>query len=230
MISPARHAQVAALAALVASAGDLLLLYVANSQRHELGLPRAGPAWLWPGGALGVVAIPFYALGYRSASRLVAAVSVRAARALFVAGAAGALIGAVIHGLTAAHISGELDAAAPGRDPLTSLVDWGPVLFTLWGLAALLVLVASALFAWFVGRGTTAAPRRAALANPALLTIALAAVGLPFVLLRSFLTPAAPNIAHLIFFLVCSRLPRSGDSRGGGSSAAAVSRTAQDSR
>jgi hypothetical protein len=93
-------------------------------------------------------------------------------------------------------------------------VSSGPLLPTLWALAALLVLVASALFLWFVGRGTTVAPRRAAFANPALATIALAAAGLPSVLLRSFLVPAAPNIAHLIFFVVCSRVLRSSSARG----------------
>jgi len=204
--SPARHAQLAAFAALVASAGDLLLLYVANAQRDELGLPQAGRSWLWLGGTMGVVAIPFYVLGYRSVSRLVTAASARAAQVLFVAGAAGALLGSVIHGLTAVHIATQLDAATAGRDPLESLVSWGPFLLTLWALAGVLVVVASALFVWFVGRGTTMAPRLAALANPALATIVLAAVGLPSVLLRSFLTPAAPNIAHLIFFAVCSRV------------------------
>jgi hypothetical protein len=71
VISPARQAELAAGAALVASAGDLLLLYVANAQRAEAGLPEAGEAPLWIGGALGVVAIPFYALGYLAASRVV---------------------------------------------------------------------------------------------------------------------------------------------------------------
>ena len=123
MLSPSRHAHVAAFAALVASAGDLLLLYVANAQRDELGLPQAGRAWLWLGGTIGVVASPFYALGYRSASRLMAAVSLRAAQAVFVAGTAGALLGSVIHGVTAVHISAELDARAPGRDPLESLLS-----------------------------------------------------------------------------------------------------------
>jgi hypothetical protein len=207
-MSLARDAQLAAFAALAASAGDLLLLYVANAQRDDLGLPQAGRAWLWLGGTMGVVAIPFYALGYRSASHLVAAVSVRGAQAVFVAGAAGALLGSVIHGLTAAHISTQLDAAAPGRDPLESLVGGDPLLLTLWGLAALLVVVASALFGWFVARGGTVAPRRAALANPAFATIALAAAGLPSILLRAFLIPAAPNIAHLIFFAVCARVLR----------------------
>jgi hypothetical protein len=206
--SPARDIRVAALAALVASLGDLLLLYVANSQRPELGLPQVGRAWLWLGASLGVVALPIYAIGYRCASRLVAAASERAARTLFVSGTAGALIGAAIHGLTAAYIDRDLDAAAAGRDPLTSMLDWGPALLSLWALAGLLVLAASALFAWFVGGGRTRAPRCAALANPALLTIALSTAGLPFVLLRAFLTPAAPNLAHLIFFVVCARISR----------------------
>jgi hypothetical protein len=208
-MSPDRCASIAALAALIASVGDVLLLYVANARREELGLPAAGPGWLWLGGVLGVVAIPIYALGYRAAASLVAPASARAAQTLFITGAAGAVVGCVIHGLTAAHISAELASQSPARDPLVSLVGAGPLLPTLWALAALLVVVASAVFFWFVGRGTTVAPRAVALANPALTTIALAAVGLPFLFLRSFLTPAAPNLAHVIFFLVCWRVLRS---------------------
>ena len=203
-----RHARIAALAALVATVGDLILLYVANASREELGLPRAGASWLWLGGALGVAAIPFCALGYWSASRVVDGASVRGARALFVSGAAGAVLGSIIHGLTAVEIAAHLDAGDPGSDPLASLAAGGPALPVLWALASLLVLVASVLFAWFVGRGSTAAPRCAAVANPALVTLVLAASGLPFLFLRSFLTPAAPNLAHLVFFAVCSRIAR----------------------
>ena len=210
MTSSARQAKLASLAAVAASLGDFLLLYVANARRPELALPPIGRAWLWLGGALGVLAIPVYALGYRSASRLVGAASVRGARALFAAGAAGALLGAVIHGLTAAQILGELDAAAPARAPVAALLGSGPLLLGLWGLADLLVLFASTLFSWFVGRGRTALPRAAALANPALLSVALAAAALPSVLLQSFLAPAAPNLAHLIFFAVCFHLLRAG--------------------
>lgn len=208
MISPARQARVAAVAAVIASASDLLLLYVANAQRSEFGLPEAGRAWLWLGGAIGAVAIPFYALGYRAAAGLVAAASVRAARWLFLAGAAGAALGSVIHGLTAAQTRTQLAASTPAGDPLASLVSGGPLLLTLWSLAALLVGAASALFFWFVSRGGTVAPRAASLSNPGLLTVVLAAAGLPHLLLRSFLTPAAPNIAHLLFFGVCYRILR----------------------
>ena len=146
---------------------------------------------------------------------LVPALNRHTAKAVFVAGAAVALLGSVIHGLTAAYIGADLDAGAPAGDPLESLLSWGPLLPSLWGLATLLLVAASALFLWFVGRGLTAAPRSAALANPALVTLALAAAGLSSVFLRSFLTPAAPNIAHFIFFLVCSRVVRPRDSRSG---------------
>lgn len=199
-------------AALVASAGDLLLLSAANAPRDELGLPGPARIGLWLGGALGVVAIPLYALGYRAASRVVATASVRAAQGVRVAGSGGALLGAAIHGLTAAHIAGR-DAGAPGRDPLVSLLDSAP-LVALWSVASLLVLLASALFAWLTARGVTAAPRAAALANPAGITLAVAAAGLPFTLLRAFLTPAAPNLAHVVFFAVCARVLAAGSGSG----------------
>jgi len=57
-MSPARTLQLATIAALLASLGDLLLLYFANAQRPELGLPAIGSAWLGVGGVLGAVAIP----------------------------------------------------------------------------------------------------------------------------------------------------------------------------
>jgi hypothetical protein len=216
LISLVRHARVAAFAALLASAGDLILLYVANAQREELGLPQVGRAWLWLGGALGVLFIPLYALGYRAASRLVAPVSSSAAQVLFASGAIAAILGSLIHGLTTAYIGADLEAAVPGRDPLASVVSWGAPLLALWGLAALLVLVASGVFLWCVSRGATRAPRSAALANPALVTVVLSAVGLPSVLLRSFLTPAAPNLAHLVFFSVCAWSLYSGRGSPGG--------------
>jgi hypothetical protein len=192
-----------------------MLLYVANAQREELGLPPAGPAWLWLGGALGVLFIPLYALGYRAASRLVAPASSSAAQILFASGALAAVLGSLIHGLTAAYIRADLEAAVSGPDPLESVASWGALLPALWGLAALSVLIASALFAWFASRGAARAPRSAALANPALVTVALSAVGLPFLFLRSFLTPAAPNLAHLVFFSVCMWSLRSGRSSPG---------------
>ena len=42
------------------------------------------------------------------------------------------------------------------------------------------------------------------LANPALVTLGFALLGMPVVWLRAFLVPAAPNLAHLVFFAVCA--------------------------
>ena len=184
----------------MASVGDLLLLYVGNTQRPELGLPQVGVAWLWVGAVLGVLAIPYYVLGYRAASHLVAPSSAAGARALFVGGAVAAAVGAVIHGVTALLIGAQLH---PGQAPLGGLVDMR-LLAVLWGVAGIGALVASVLFAWFVGRRETMLHPAIALANPALVTLGFALLGMPVVWLRAFLVPAAPNLAHLVFFAVCA--------------------------
>ena len=78
------------------------------------------------------------------------------------------------------------------------------LLAVLWGVAGIGALVASVLFAWFVGRGETMLHPAIALANPALVTLGFALLGMPVVWLRAFLVPAAPNLAHLVFFAVCA--------------------------
>jgi hypothetical protein len=200
----------AALAAFTATLGDLLMLYVSNSRRPELSLPALPAASLWVGAALGVLAIPFYALGYHSASRMVGAVSRAAARAVFSLGGIGALLGAVIHGLTALQIHADFEAGIAAQDPLSSVASWGPTILVLWALAAVSVLLASVLFGWFVTRGGGSAPRLVGLANPALVTAALVGVGMLTPLLRSFLIPSAPNVAHVVFFGACVWAHRAG--------------------
>lgn len=202
---PRRLARLAAVAAALASVGDLLLLAVANAQRPELGLPSLPAALLWPGAILGVACIPFYALGWRAASRLLARDEGRVARIVALAGAASALVGSAIHGLTAVEIRRSLALPAPHRSPLEAAADPGSPLLALWLAAAGLVLVASLAFAWAARRAPEAPTRRLAAMNPALLTVTLALLALPTEGLRSFLAPAAPNLAHLLFFWACSR-------------------------
>lgn len=193
-------ARLAALAAVAATAGDLLLLWAANAGRPELGMlapPRAG---VWLGGALGVLGIPLYALGYAAAAdRLTRPAAARVVRAT---GAGAALLGAVIHGLTAHLVAADLDASAPPPDPIAAVMASGSTLPLLWAFSALLVAWASLVLARDVARGASSLPRWIAWANPALLTIILALGGLPTPALRAFLTPAAPNLAHLGFFAV----------------------------
>ncbi len=196
-------ALIAALGAFTATLGDLLMLYVSNSRRPELLLPAAPAACLWVGAALGVVGIPFYALGYHAASRILGSVSRGAARAVFLLGSLGALVGVVIHAGTAFKIHSDLEAGTAVQDPISSVVSWGPMILVPWALAAAFVLFASILFGWFVLRGGGSAPRLVGLANPALVTAALVGVGMSTPLLRSFLAPAAPNVAHVVFFGAC---------------------------
>ncbi len=192
-----RLAAMGALAAVAASAGDLLMLWVGNARRPELGLAAPPDTILWLGAALGVLGIPLYAVGYRGAARLVADHS-RGARAVFAGGALLAGVGAVIHGLTAQLIAGALRSNVPGAPPLEAVAASGPLLVGLWVLAGLGLLVASVAFAGC---------RRDALAfaNPALVTVVLMLAALPAELTRSFLAPAAPNLAHVVFFLACAR-------------------------
>lgn len=204
MFSSHRSARLAGIAAVFATAGDFLLLYIGNSQRAELALPQISEGWLWLGGMLGVLAIPFYALGYRAVSEWIAPLSRRAAQALFVSGVIGSLLGASIHALTAAYIGASLHRGIVNEDPLNAVLQSGPLLASLWGLAAILVVFASLLFVWYIASGRTTAPRALALANPAFLTLALGIAGSPSIFLRAFLTPAAPNLAHVIFFVLCS--------------------------
>lgn len=204
MFSSYRSARLAGIAALFATIGDVLLLYIGNSQRAELGLPQIGEGWLWVGALLGVLAIPFYAIGYRAVSTWIAPLSRRAAQALSVSGLLGGLLGAVIHALTAVYIGTSLHRGVVNEDPLNAVLQSGPLLASLWGLAAILILFASLLFLLYVGAGRSAAPWGLALANPAILTLALSTAGFPSLFLRAFFTPAAPNLAHGIFFFLCS--------------------------
>ena len=198
---------IAAVAAVVASAGDLMMLYVANSTRAELGLAAALPLMLWVGGLLGVVAIPFYMLGYRGVAAFIEPHRAAHARVIAGAGGAGSVIGAVIHGCTAFFIGDRLASGAPAGDPLAAITE-SPALVVLWSVATALVVAASVAFALAVRRGVPPLRPRLAWWNPAAITVALSLVGSTTVLLRSFLLPAAPNLAHVAFFAVCARASR----------------------
>jgi hypothetical protein len=195
-VTPRRLAAIGALAAAAASAGDLLMLWVINARRPQLGIVAPPDAVLWLGAVLGVAGIPVYALGYQAAGRLVAD-HPRGARAVVAGGALVAGVGAAIHGVTAQMIASAVRANMDAP-PFEAVVASGQLVIGLWGVAALGLLVASAVFAWC---------RRdaLALANPALVTVGLMLAALPTELTRSFLAPAAPNLAHIVFFLACAR-------------------------
>jgi hypothetical protein len=192
--------RLALVAAVAASAGDLLMLYVANAQRPELGLPPPAEWVLRVGALLGVAGIPLYALGYRAVARRLAESAPRAARLVWIAGAGAAVAGAVIHGLTALLIHSEVQAGAPTRSPLEAVASWGAVPLVAWCVAGALALVASVAMLRVGVSRDSGLPRWWAWLNPAVATLAVAVPGLASDLGRSFLVPAAPNLGHAVFF------------------------------
>ena len=205
-----RAAGLAALvAALAATAGDVLLLYVANAARPELRLPPPPAGALVAGYYLGALAIPLYGLGYWQVARGLSPAGERAARTVFLAGLYGGALGGVVHGVTGLVIHADALAGTGGGDPLTVVARHGAYLLPLWALLAVLVLVGSIVYARAVLGGGTAFPRWMAGVNPVLVVTVLGAVSTLSPWLEAFLLPAAPNVAHVVFFAASSAVLRS---------------------
>lgn len=191
--------QLATVAALLATAGDLTMLLVANALRSGHDLRFASRELLAIGGALGVLALPFFALGYHAVADAMRPAAPRAARVVAICGLATGAVGALIHGLTAWSIHSALVAATPVDAPLEAVLQEGWLLLA-WGVGALLVLVASVALVRASAPPQRAVPPRLAWLNPAVVTVAVGLAALPWELGRSYLLPAAPNVAHVVFF------------------------------
>jgi hypothetical protein len=197
---------VACVAAVAASCGDLLMLYVGNSQRPELGLAPAPTVVLWIGAVLGVIGLPLYGTGYWAIARTFAQRRVRGAWLIAASGVGGAIVGAVIHGMTALEIDSALASASAARPPLEAVAGGDRALLYLWLTCGALLLVASLGFAACQVRAATGSARWLAVANPVVLTVLLVGLSMPSELSRSFVAPAAPNLAHVLFFLMLARI------------------------
>ena len=191
---------VACLAALVASAADLSLLWVAAATRPALGLPDPPPWALAAGTLAGVLAIPWYGLGYSALSQTIAGSRPYGATIVRGAGVCAAGFGSAIHGLTGAIQMAERSVHGLAIDPLAVMERWGRLLLPLWGLAAALAVVASWVWARAAWRREAGVPRWMAWTNPVLVTVALAAGATATPLTQALLLPAAPNLAHVVFF------------------------------
>ncbi|MCP5057902.1 MAG: hypothetical protein GY937_14450 [bacterium] len=184
---PRRLAIVAALAAVAASAGDLLLLTTADGP----------PAGLVVGHYLGVLAIPLYGLGYWAVAQLLAPGRAAAARAVLGTGLFAAAIGGTVHGVTAVIINAAANAQGDSAEALQAAAAF---LLPLWVLLGVAALSASGFYARAVASGATALPRWMALANPLALILLLAAIGGLAGPAQRVLVLAAPNLAHVAFF------------------------------
>jgi hypothetical protein len=187
-------------AAIVATAGDLLLLWVAAATLPALALATP-PWWALPAGLFaGVLAIPFYGFGYAALAAALPASDRWTTLLVRVAGFVGGALGSAIHGITGTALAAELDTPGAAIAPLALIGRWGTTLVPLWLIATALVVMASALWARSAWRGQARVPRWTAFANPALGTVAIAAAGAATPLLQAVLLPAAPNLAHAAFF------------------------------
>jgi len=196
---------VAAAAAVVASIGDLLMLWVANALRPGFGIPSPPTGALGLGVALGVAAIPLYALGYAAAAVRARPALGNVANGVMLAGGLGAVLGAYIHAATGWLIEEQM-RGAPAGSPLEGVMHAGASVTVPWAMATVLVVLASAALAYAAWHA--AVPRAWLVANPAVATVMLGAAGAATELGRAFVVPAAPNLAHIVFFVAALRSGR----------------------
>jgi len=193
----------AAVAAIIASAGDFLLLYVANAPKYGFGpTGEQTNQWLLVGHYCGVLAIPLYSLGYWHVSRGIAAAGQGISRSVFAIGVCTSAVGSAIHGLTSFGLHTSPLAQSESANPLATLTPpaLAPFVMPLWALVGLAMLAASAVYAFALLKRRTAYPRWAALLNPALLVAAGSGLALLSPLLTDFLFLWTPNLAHILFF------------------------------
>lgn len=182
------------LGAALASVGELGLLAAAEGDT-EVDLVRAG--------LLGVFAIPLYAFGYWQVSAVLSPAAPRLALWLLISGAWAGAVGAAIHGMTAAGI------AAGGVLPGASQLDPGalvPYLDSSWTAAAVAVAVASFCFGFTVAAEPTPYPRWTIILAPLGSALLIALLAFPFEIGHTRILPAAPHLAHGLFFTLSTAI------------------------
>jgi len=190
----------AGFAAIVASACDLMMLSVVIVPPAELLL---SPNLLLGVSALfGTISIPFYAMGYVAIARSLDPIHSRLRRTIESSGLVVGIVGGLIHAITALLIYREQSSG--GVWAVEDAVRSGPLLPTLWAIALVASVVATiaVILALFTGRGSF--PRVVAILNPIAVTVLIvgAVLGGGSEEMAEFVVPAAPNLAHIIFFLV----------------------------
>lgn len=181
---------VAIVAAVLATLSDLTLLRAS----HTSSAAVAG--LIMPATYLGALAILFYAMGYWQVACGLLPAAERPARRVFLLGAATAGVGAVIHGMTGAMLR---ERILHGGDLSPAMMI--AALLPLWVLGVACGGVANIIYALAILRGPTAYPRWMAAANMLVLPVAVSVLALPGgPEVRALVVPAAPNIAHVIFF------------------------------
>jgi hypothetical protein len=196
---------VALVAAVVASIGDFILLAAANAGNAAFDwIPTPSDRALLIGTYLGLLTIPCYAFGYRTAAHKLEDAYGRWFLRL---GLAAAVLGGTTHALTGLTIHLGRAKGLSGSDFAAVLAPAGTYLVPIWVMLAMAAIAASYFFAAGVLRGRSSLPRWTAPANPIVLILAISLLAAPFAFGRVFVVPAAPNLAHVLFFGILVVLP-----------------------
>lgn len=204
----------ATLASFSATVGDFLMLYVVNAGGEVFHLPPPGTAVLTVGYFLGVFTIPLYGVGFWAVARILATGTPFAGRVVLVSGVIMGVFGGIIHGVTGISIEAQVRAGGIMKEPIEAIFDYGVFLLPLWGVASILSCTGSVGFAAGVASGKSILPRFISIFNPVVLTACVGLAGSATPMLRAFLIPASPNVAHVIFFGLITTMVFTGDLTG----------------
>jgi hypothetical protein len=123
-----------------------------------------------------------------------------------VLGLCGAIVGGTIHGVTSVAIAaGGLGGATRfGSSPVPASSRFAAYILPLWAIVTVAVLAGSVVFTIAVARGRGDYARWMALASPAALVLVIGACASVSSMSRMLVVPAAPNVAHVVFFALAS--------------------------
>jgi len=113
-------------------------------------------------------------------------------------------IGAVIHAVTAFAIRFDMTAGNRPLPPSEWMANWGTPLLVCWVIVIAAAVVAAIVIARIALSSGSPIPRVLGVLNPVVISVALIAVGLESEVGQAFLVPAAPNIAHVLFFFLAA--------------------------
>lgn len=193
--APSTMLGIAALSALAAALGDAMMLGIAFG--HVSIDSSLASTQLLVGSALGLL-IPVYFLGYRALADAYAFPQ-RGVFLFFAAIVAGG--GALTHVLTGLDIHLALASGARTRLPSEAFAE--PSLLMVCASASAVACLAASIFIVVTDvRMRPRSMRPIPFFNPVLGTILLTAISIPMGTAGAYLGPAAPNLAHFLFFVV----------------------------
>ena len=198
-LNPGVALVLATISAVLATFGDFLMLYVVNANA-VLNLPSHETILLPLGFFLGAFAIPLYGFGFWAIAKIFEPGALRAGRFVLVSGVMMAIIGGIIHGVTGISIEAQLRAEGSHLAPISSLLEYGVYLIPLWAIASVLCFIGAVGFISGVISGRTIFSPFIAVFNPVVLTVVVGLTGSMTPTMQVFLIPAAPNVAHVLFF------------------------------